>query len=136
MTKPNLWICAFALNQCNWHTVEAQVGSGDSPLANSPFVKALEQALTFVVVRNSVTDLYSRLWCVCELIYAKKLHLVPNKTHVTGPDVFSHLRMSCLDADCTNATDKERILEVLLKEHNAEEIDQIVQVFRTQEAPE
>lgn len=136
VTKPALWICAFALNQCDHQAIVAQVGTEAIPLSWSPFVKALEHALTFVVVRNEITDLYTRIWCVCELIYAKKLGLVPHKAYVTGPDIFSQMRTSCLDAQSTEPEDKTRILQVLLKEHNVDEIDQIVQLFRTQEAPE
>jgi len=135
VSKPNLWICAFALCQADSNLVAEQVGSVDTPLTSSPFVQALEHALTFVVVRNSTTDLYSRIWCVCELIYATKLGLVPHKTHVTGPDEFSHMQTSCLDAECTNPEDKTRILDVLLKEHNVDEINKTVRIFREQEEP-
>ena len=117
LTKPNLWICAFALIQGDHQLIEQQVGGKDSSLDASPFVNALEHASQFVVVRNSKTDLYSRIWCVCELIFAKAFGLVPHKTHVTGPDQFSQLKTSCLDAQSTEPKDKYRILKFLLNEH-------------------
>lgn len=57
--KPNLWICSFALNQ---ERASDQVGSGEDSLDDSPFVRALKHAKSFCVVRNSNTDLYSRIW--------------------------------------------------------------------------
>jgi len=135
VTKPNIWICAFAINQAATLEVESVVGSADDALETTPFVQALQQAKTFCVVRNSNTDLYSRIWCVCELMYAKQLRLFPNHTHVTGPDVFAKIKSSCLDADATKAEDKKRILQVLLDSHDREEIDSIVQIFRTHDTP-
>jgi hypothetical protein len=106
--KPNLWICSFALNQV---AVESQVGSQEDSLDETPFVQALKQAKSFCVVRNSNTDLYSRIWyvdilgesinsifapthplllfnifnrCVCELMFANQVGLFPKNTHVTG----------------------------------------------------
>lgn len=57
--KPNLWICSFAINQ---EAADLQVGSGEDSLDETPFVQALKQAKSFCVVRNSNTDLYSRIW--------------------------------------------------------------------------
>lgn len=134
--KPNMWICAFALVQGNKELLLKQVSSKDTPLSESPFVKALQGASTFVVVRNAATDLHSRVWCVCELTHAQKLGFVPHKTHVTGPDCFSGIKTTCLDAKATVPEDKARILKVLLLEHDHEEIDRIVDLFRKQEAPD
>lgn len=61
--KPNLWICAFALNQV---ALSQQLfPEADVSLEEFPFVRALRDATSFCVVRNSNTDLYSRIWCVC-----------------------------------------------------------------------
>lgn len=134
VSKPNLWICAFALVQGDRQLLENQV-SGAATLAESPFVQALAQAKQFVVVRNSRSDLYSRIWCVCELLFATSFALVPNQTYVTGPDVFANCKTSCLDAQSTEPHDKARILKYLLNQHQYQEIDQMVHVFRTQQAP-
>lgn len=131
--KPNLWICAFALNQCNCDWVKAQVGTG---VENSPFVTALRASQSFVVVRNSVTDLFSRIWCICELMYARKFGFVPNNTYVTGPNCFSDLQTSCINAHATRTQDKASILKILLTEYDYEEIDTFVNEFRAQDTPE
>lgn len=134
--KPSLWICAFALIQGNNVTnIKAQIGTDDRGIESSPFVLALKAAKKFVVVRNYTTDLYSRIWCVCELIYAKKLGFVPNSTFVTGPDRFSKLHTSCFDAQATNTDDRAKILRVLLEEHDYKEIDAFVSQFRAQDSP-
>lgn len=96
-------------------------------------MKALEDASCFVVVRNSTTDIYCRIWCVCELMYAKKFGLVPDKTHVVGPDSFSQSNSSCLDATAWNPDDKEKILRVLLSEHTRQTMDEFVCRFRRHE---
>ena len=128
LRKPNLWICAFALVQGDDDKIAEQLRvSNSASLSKSPFVKAIHKASSFVVVRNTTTDLYSRIWCVCELIYARKYGLVPEKTHVTGPDNFSHLHTSCLDANASVPRDKARILKTLLLEHDHDEIDSFIQ---------
>jgi len=127
--KPNLWICAFAMIQgSDAHTEEIL----DVPLRESPFVQALSFASWFVVVRNSQTDLYSRIWCVSELMFAREFGFTTtNKTLVIGPNNFSHLRTSCLQAQATNARDKQRILSALQQEHdNLESIDALVLEYR------
>mmetsp|Transcript_29808 Transcript_29808/g.45696 ORF Transcript_29808/g.45696 Transcript_29808/m.45696 type:complete len:730 (-) Transcript_29808:93-2282(-) len=136
-TKPNLWICSFALLQGDDATIDQQLGATtDSPLEESPFIKALEKASSFVVVRNATTDIYSRIWCVCELMHAKKVGLVPEQTYVTGPNVFADLETSCLDAMSSNPKDKARILKLLLNDFNYQGIDDVVQKFREhEEAP-
>ena len=60
--KPNLWICAFALDQSHPHSIKDQVGTENEFLSNSPFVMALKDSKKFVVVRNAITDLYTRIW--------------------------------------------------------------------------
>lgn len=137
--KPNLWICAFALvqerNGGSGDIIAQQIGSSDMPLEDSPFVQALRAAHMYCVVRNSNNDVYGRIWCVCELIYAKHFGLVPGKTQVAGPNVFAHKQSSVLDAQATNLKDRDRILRVLLTEFDREEIDTIVHDLRTQNAP-
>jgi hypothetical protein len=135
--KPNLWICAFALVQGQDHElISQQLGSGSDPLDESPFVRAIQAATAFCVVRNSNMDVYSRIWCVCELMYAKQHNLYPEKTHVTGPDMFAHLQTSVLDAQATRLQDRDRILRVLLNEFDREEIDSFVHQLRTQDEPQ
>ena len=136
-SKPTLWICAFALVQgTDADCMKAQIGTEDPCLENSPFVAALKAAKKFVVVRNRKSDLYSRIWCVCELIFANKLGFVPDSTFVTGPDCFSSLHTSCMDARATNIEDKAKILRMLLEEHEYKEIDLFVNQFRCQDSPE
>ena len=68
MRKPTLWICTFALIRSDDRAViERQIGPRGAPLEESPFVRALKQASEILVVRNRVRDLYTRLWCVCEV---------------------------------------------------------------------
>jgi hypothetical protein len=111
--KPNLWICAFAIQQGDHQTIERQLGAD---LRESPFAQALSRASWFVVVRNSRTDLYNRA-CVCAVSFACLLHnglqhypcscscyLPPelmfasgfgftttHRTMVIGPNNFSHV---------------------------------------------
>jgi len=137
LKKPNVWICAFALVQgVSDDCMQEQLGIADKcGFEACPFVISLQAAKKFVVVRNSVTDLYSRIWCVCELMFAKKFELVPEHTFVTGPDCFSKSRTSCIEAQATNIDDKARILSVLLANHDYKEIDDFVNRFRAQGAP-
>lgn len=139
--KPNLWICAFALIQGDFNIVRESMMM---PLIDSPFIRALEEATWFVVVRNSKRDLYSRLWCVCELLFAKQFGFTTGKngeddtsikhsTMVIGPDVFSKLTTSCIHAKATDEDDARRILELLETEHTVEEVDALVKQYRKHE---
>lgn len=130
LVRPTLWICAFALMQGDAQLIEKQLGTATESLDDSPFVRALAKAKTFVIVRNSAIDLYSRIWCICELLHGKKLGLVPGKAFVTGPDDFSDNTTSCLDAKASNPKDRDKILRVLLTEFDREEIDSFVHQFR------
>lgn len=69
-------------------------------------------------------------------MYAKNIGLTTENTYITGPDVFGHLKTSCLDALAFDPRDKERILRVLLLEHNREEIDNLVLEYRTFGSPQ
>ena len=97
-----------------------------------PFVRALDAAEWFVVVRNANTDLHSRIWCVCELM----CHLALGKdklghVSVTGPDTFSHLHAKCEHAVASHADDKNRIREKISEIHGAfAVIDEQIQQFR------
>ena len=53
MKKPNLWICAFALFQGSAEEIQTQLGTGEIPLKQSSFVRALKGASSYLVVRNS-----------------------------------------------------------------------------------
>jgi hypothetical protein len=129
--KPNLWICTFALQQGE-SSIQEEL---DTPLEESPFISALMAAREFVVVRNQTTDLYSRIWCVCELMYAEKYGLIPEKTRVTGPDTFSNAMTSCLHAKATSLDDHEKILKVLLFEFGRKLIDESIDKFRKHDTP-
>ena len=130
--KPNLWICAFALVQGK--DVSLQIGCGKDPLENAPFIQALQSASAYCIVRNSNVDVYSRIWCVCELIYAQHYGLFPAKTYVTGPDAFPE-QSTVLDAKASRLEDRDRILRVLLNDFKRELVDEIVQYIRTLNAP-
>ena len=132
--KPNLWICAFALMQGgNDETISNIVGSKKEPLQEAPFVLAIQAASMFCIVRNSNTDVYSRIWCVAELMFAKFYGLFdyPGKTQVTGPDVFAKHQTSVLDAQASRLEDRDRVLRVLMIKFDREEIDNMVQQLRT-----
>lgn len=137
LTKQNLWICAVVLTQgISDDFMWEQIGiDGQFGVEASPFVLALRATKQLVVVRNSVTDLYTRIRCVCELLYAKKLGLVPRHTFVTGPNNVSSSRTSCLEAQASNMDDKAQILKLLLAEHDYKEIDDFVNQFRSQDSP-
>lgn len=135
--KPALWICAFALAQgVSDDLAQEQLGV-DSQMGTegTPFVMVLQRAKKFVVVWNSMTDIHSRIWCVCELIFVKQFGLVPENTCVTGPNCFSKLRTSCIEAQGTNIDDKARALHTPLAKHDCREIDDFVNQFRAQETP-
>ena len=141
--KPNLWICAFALFQAQGLMTDSssltaqQIGSGDQPLEASPFVQAMKEASMFCVVRNSRKDIFTRIWCVCELMYAKKGGLFPGKTYVTGPNTFAtDANTTVHDAEATNLEDKDRIMRVLLNHFDRAEIDSLIQQLRIQDTPQ
>merc|ERR1740129_487444 len=54
MTKPDLFICAFALFQGSFEDIQGALGE---EIHEAPFVKALRAAEHFTVVRNRTTDL-------------------------------------------------------------------------------
>ena len=151
--KPNLWICAFALKQGDSETLAQQL---EVPLEDSPFVRALQYATWFVVVRNLNTDLYSRIWCVCELMFAMKIGFTTNNndtsrldfdeeddaaankkvTIVVGPNVFSQSQTSCVDAHAANERDKIKILADLPQSgFSVDEVDELVHSYRKYEPP-
>jgi len=99
-------------------------------LDSSPFMKALSQSSSYVVVRNSTVDVYSRMWCVAELLHAKKLGMIPHRTDVTGPDTFARVKTSCRDAVAYDPIDHDKILQYILREHNCAEIDDFIYQFR------
>ena len=126
--KPNVWICAFGLLKGSNDDIQAQL---EMPLAQSPFVRALKSADSYLVVRNSRTDLYSRIWCICEIMFAKKFKFIPNKIQITGPSGFTTTRVSCLDAGSYDPIGKEKIIRELLVTKGARaEIDEYIKTFR------
>jgi len=124
--KPNLWICAFALFQSKDRaSIQKQIGNS---LEEAPFVRALKEASEYCVIRNSTIDIYSRIWCVCELMHASKLDLSPS---VSGPNQFKDLHTSCVDAEASEEEDKKRILNAIVTEfEGAETIDIKIRLYR------
>ena len=131
-----LWKLSFKhdLDKADHHLVKGVRMASDAALTTSPFVQAIREASAYCVVRNSEMDVFGRIWCVCELMYAKHYGLFPSKATVTGPDVFAALQTSVLDAQATELQDRDRILRVLLTEFNREEIDGFVHRIRMQHA--
>jgi hypothetical protein len=133
---PTLWICTFALVQSDDPTViAAQCGAPTAPLDTSPFVRALQEAREFLVVRNTAVDLYTRLWCVCEVYFAHKFDLLPNRARITGADAFAGATTRCIDAKCYAMSDQVRILNALTgggepDMARVEAIDAMIQEFR------
>jgi len=125
--KPNVWICAFGLLQGSEDAIKAQLAM---PLALSPFVRALKSADIFLIVRNSRTDLFNRIWCICEVMYAKELNFIPDRTRVCGPDAFSKKIGSCLDAESYCAEDKIKIKKELFDKQAVRYVDQFVMRVR------
>jgi len=105
LKKPNIWICSFALFQGDAKDIEKQL---DKPLENAPFVQALSKAKEFLVIRNKSSDLYSRIWCVCELVFAKQFKLVPAKTKIVGPEWSSSKTLSVEYAEAHSETDRKK----------------------------
>ena len=126
LEKPTFWICAFSLLQGNFAEIQAQLGLSDTPLHESPFVRALKSADKYLVVRNRNTDLCERIWVICEFMYAREFNFIPSKTIIKGPNYFEHTTISCLDAKSSNKEDKAKILKVLLNEHSYAEIDEFI----------
>lgn len=136
LEKPNLWICTFALIQSNDRSVVAQqLGAPGAPLREAPFVRALRHAREILVVRNSRVDIYTRLWCVCEVLFAHEFGLVPGRVKVVGSNAFATSPASCLDAQCGDPRDRVRILHALIggvaaNPERVSEIDAVIQRFR------
>eukprot|EP00035_Acanthoeca_spectabilis_P023759 m.450816 g.450816 ORF g.450816 m.450816 type:complete len:1817 (-) comp20053_c0_seq1:49-5499(-) len=134
--KPTLWICTFALIQSDDPAVIAQqIGPADAPLGDAPFARAMKHAREMLIVRNHTVDIYSRLWCVCEVYFAHTYGLAPDHTKVVGSDTFAGVITTCLDAKCRDRGDRVRILHALLGGSVAdtklvERIDQLIVEFR------
>ena len=126
LVKPTFWICAFSLLQGNQKEIKAQLGLGNIPLHQSPFVRALKTANNYLVVRNRNTDLCERIWVICEFMYARKFNFIPDKTIIAGPNCFEHTKISCLDAKSFDKEDKAKILKKLLTKHKYTEIDEFI----------
>ena len=90
MNKPTLWICACALYQGDATSLSNQVGTNEDSLDNSAFVRALSKASMYVVARNSTVDVYSRIWCVAELLsreHRRRRHACPPASRSSGKSV-------------------------------------------------
>jgi len=99
-------------------------------LDKSPFVMALECATSYLVLRNRNTDLYSRIWCICEVIFPRKFGFIPHKTVIIGPNSFSDSFTSCIDATYYSQIDKTKILKDLVNNHSTDKIDGYIKEFR------
>ena len=130
-TKPILWICAFSLLQGTVEEIKTQLGVGETSLDKSPFVMVLESTTTYLVVRNSNTDLYSRIWCICEVISARKVCFILHKTIISGPSFFSDIFTSYIDAESYSNIDKTWILKELVNNHSTAKIDKYIREFCT-----
>jgi len=128
LVKPNLWICAFALNQAKDH--ETHLGTGETGLDQSPFVRALKGAASYLIVRNSKKDLCTRIWCIAEFIYAKEYGFIPTKTDIAGPNTFANSNSSVYHAEATVTKDRDKIMTVLLNKGSRHEIDDHMTQFR------
>ena len=138
-TKPTLWICTFALVQSDDEDfIASQIGNADEELRSTPFARALEQANELLVVRNNVIDLYTRLWCVCELFFAHEFGFLPHRVRVTGSDVFADAPdTTCINARCTSLSDRNRIIREIVGNNNlrrVREVDETIRKFRKLEA--
>jgi len=123
--KPNLWICAFALPQGHGSALRGIIATD---LQDTPFVRALRAATFFVVVRNSNKDIYNRIWCVCELMFA---HSNNKLTLITGPNTHSSDYTSCQYAQFSFEEDAIRIKEELLLMYGTyEDVDNLVRQYR------
>merc|ERR1711862_652094 len=85
---------------------------GGADPSQAPFTKALVKAEQFVIVRNNVADLYSRIWCCWELYLAKVHGLTStSKLLVTGPQINWDGEADVGLADSWEPEDKRKILE-------------------------
>merc|ERR1712107_637353 len=103
--KPAMFICAFALFQGDHAVIASQLGD---ELESAPFIIALRAADYFLVMRNRVQDLYTRGWCICEVLFAQKIGFV-NNILVAGPDTFQGSEISCLDMSTSKKEDKAEL---------------------------
>merc|ERR1740121_3482022 len=84
----------------------------------------MQQAEIFCVVRNNAVDLYTRGWCVVEILEAMKLGMVPDRCKIAGPEaLWSAQDVRAENLECHPA-DKVRLLRYLLQ-HQDEEINNI-----------
>jgi len=127
VNKPNVWICAFSLLQGSEDVIKEQL---EMPLAQSPFVRALRSADIFLIVRNSRTDVFNRIWCICEVMYAKKLNFIPDKTRLCGPDAFSTSTTSCYFAKSYSLKDEIKIKRELVHGNAGAGVDKFVNSCR------
>ena len=124
--KPALFICAFALYQGTPEDIGAQLAG---KVSDAPFVKALRASQRFVVVRNSVEDLYTRAWCLVEFLYAKKFGHYKERISITGPCFKGKEETSCLDVKASMPDDRVRIM-AFLADFTVAEIDRQIIEFR------
>eukprot|EP00443_Scrippsiella_acuminata_P044682 CAMPEP_0115285424 /NCGR_PEP_ID=MMETSP0270-20121206/61415_1 /TAXON_ID=71861 /ORGANISM="Scrippsiella trochoidea, Strain CCMP3099" /LENGTH=335 /DNA_ID=CAMNT_0002702429 /DNA_START=46 /DNA_END=1054 /DNA_ORIENTATION=+ len=128
--KPALFICSFSLFQGDAAQIAAQI---DVPIDQSPFIRALEQADYFLVVRNGEVDLYTRGWCIAEVICAIRCGLVPERTLVGGDETFAASTSTCLDFKCYDRRDRLKLMRYILdrSEHDIDRVDSMIADFRS-----
>jgi len=127
---PPMFICAFALFQGSRDEIQAQLSDD---IADAPFRVALQAAKYLVVMRNSAVDLYTRAWCVYEIICAKECGFVDERrdqVFIAGPDTFRNSTISCLDMKVSVLEDKCRIMKAILSKYSYKEIDDEIRAFR------
>jgi len=94
------WIC-FTANPQTWSPEELKDLLGPSAL-QSPFAIAIQQCDTFLVVRNTTRNMYTRLWCVTELVLVhaygdsaiEVIGKMPPRAKECGPDIGLHATCS------------------------------------------
>jgi len=122
------WIC-FAANPQTWPKEQLNELLGPSAL-QSPFFIALQQCSSFLVVRNTTRNLYTRLWCVTELALVKAY--TANAVHVIGkmpPFAPAYGSDIGLNATCSAAEDVA-LLQQTIRAAEVDVDDLVAQAIR------
>lgn len=118
--RRNFWICTFAI--CQNGNVGAQIGQD---IARAPFIQAMIGMNEMAIIRNDQCDIYTRRWCVCELVFAKKFR--ESLTLRVGGPRPREPTPSCENSRCSKTEDEERIMAALLTHSSILEMDGIIQ---------
>mmetsp|Transcript_53537 Transcript_53537/g.122537 ORF Transcript_53537/g.122537 Transcript_53537/m.122537 type:complete len:288 (+) Transcript_53537:53-916(+) len=120
------WIC-FTANPQTW--LPDELGSMLGSPLQSPFVIAIRTCDTFVVVRNTEINMYTRLWCVAELVLVccytetavEVIGEMPKGAKECGGDV--GLNASCYKKD-------EALLRAVIRETRLDANTLVAEVIR------